>query len=60
MRVGFDLVYRLGNYLPDQKGVSAYISAAYAYISDFANRPENEYRLHKRKCRVYTWKEVSA
>ncbi len=32
----------LGNYLPKRKGVSAYISDVYAYISDFANRPENE------------------
>ena len=32
----------LGNYLPKRKGVSAYISDVYAYISDFANRPKNE------------------
>ncbi len=34
--------YSLGNYLPKRKGVSAYISDVHAYISDFANKPENE------------------
>ena len=36
------LIYSLGNYLPKRKGVSAYVSDVYAYISDSANRPENE------------------
>ncbi len=34
--------YSLGNYLPKRKGVSAYISDVYAYVSDFANGPEND------------------
>ena len=38
----YEVFYSLGNYLPKRKGVSAYISDVYAYISDFANRPENE------------------
>ena len=37
----------LGNYLPKRKGVCAYISGVYAYISDFGNRPENELRTAK-------------
>ncbi len=56
------LVNSLGNYLTKRKGVSAYISDVYAYISDLEKRlvKRLEHRLYKRKCRLYTWKGASA
>ena len=35
--------YSLGYYLPKRKPLSAHISDVYAYISDFATGPENQW-----------------
>ena len=43
----------LGNYLPKRKGVSAYISDVYAYISNFANGPEKGNRYNNNIFMIY-------
>ncbi len=41
--VGDWTIISLGYYLPKRKPLSAYISDVCAYISDFANGPENQW-----------------